>query len=116
MDLDLKKKRKRAFPVSPSFKIQGQFLRLGGLIMLAAVWKGDAKKVAEMIRQDPGFKVNMEQDEHGHTLLHYACDGEHRSAVIPLLLAHPDINVNVKDKYGRTPFFTACSPPVVMRC
>jgi len=77
--------------------------------MLAAVWKGDAKKVAEMIRQDPGFKVNMEQDEHGHTLLHYACDGEHRSAVIPLLLAHPDINVNVKDKYGRTPFFTACS-------
>jgi len=84
--------------------------------MLAAVKIGNAKKVVELIRQDPGFNVNMEQDEYGQTLLHHACYENRRSAVIPLLLAHPDINVNVKDKYGRTPFFTACSPPVVMRC
>jgi len=28
--------------------------------------------------------------------------------VIPLLLAHPDIDVNVKDKYKSTPFYIAC--------
>ena len=76
--------------------------------MLAAVNSGDAKKVAEMIRQDPGFKVNMDQDEYGYTLLHHACVDSYRSAVIPLLLAHPDIDVNVKDKYGGTPFYYAC--------
>jgi len=28
--------------------------------MYAAVCNGDAKKVAELMRQDPGFNVNME--------------------------------------------------------
>ena len=28
--------------------------------------------------------------------------------MIPLLLAHPDIDVNVKDMYGQTPFSIAC--------
>ena len=72
--------------------------------MLAAVRKGDTKELAELMRQDPGFKVNQ-QDEDGWTLLHYACYGQSRSAVIPLLLAHPDIDPNVKTKYGDTPFF-----------
>ena len=70
------------------------------------VWKGDAEELAELMRQDPGFNVNMELDGDGYTLLHYACID--RSAVIPLLLAHPDIDVNVKDDYGQTPFFGAC--------
>jgi len=74
--------------------------------MLAAVRRGDAKKVAEMIRQDPGFKVNKDHG-FGSTLLHYAC-WEDRSAVIPLLLAHPDIDVNAKDTSGQTPFYYAC--------
>jgi len=81
---------------------------VSSVIMLDAVRSGDAKKVAELIRQDPGFKVNMEQDEHGHTLLHYACDGDSCSAVIPLLLAHPDIDVNAKNNVGSTPFLFAC--------
>jgi len=37
--------------------------------MKAAVESGDAKKVAELIRQDPGFKVNMDQNGDGDTLL-----------------------------------------------
>jgi len=78
------------------------------VIMLGAVEKGDAKKVAELIRQDPGFKVNQQDDGYGRTLLHYACDRDSRSAVIPLLLAHPDIDVNVKDSTGWTPFYYAC--------
>jgi len=76
---------------------------------LAAVKSGDAKKVAETIRQDPGFKVNIVVGEYERTLLHYACREDSRSAVIPLLLAHPDINVNVKNIIGETPFSYACS-------
>jgi len=76
--------------------------------MLTAVKKGDAKKLAELIRQDPGFNVNMDRDGDGWTLLHYACWDDSRSAVIPLLLAHPDIDVNVKSISGSTPFFWAC--------
>ena len=72
--------------------------------MLAAVRNGDAKELAELMRQDPGFDVNMGRDEDGFTLLHYACDKSSRSAVIPLLLAHPDIGVNVKNWNGFTPF------------
>ena len=52
--------------------------------------------------------MNMDQDGNGRTLLHHACSKNHRSAVIPLLLAHPDIDVNVKNKGGATPFFRAC--------
>ena len=65
--------------------------------------------LAELIRQDPGFKVNMAQNDSGWTLLHYACHRVSRFAVIPLLLAHPGINVNVKDMFGQTPFYFACS-------
>jgi len=75
--------------------------------MLAAVKKGDAKKVAELIRQGPRFKVNMDHGG-GSTLLHYACEGDSRSAVIPLLLAHPDIDVNLTNMFGCTPFLYAC--------
>jgi len=66
--------------------------------MLAAVKKGDAKELAELMRQDPGFDVNMDQDGNEWTLLHYACSEDSRSPVIPLLVAHPDIDVNVKDR------------------
>jgi len=75
--------------------------------MLDAVLRGDAKELAELMRQDPGFDVNLRLDESGFTFLHYACID--RSAVIPLLLAHPDIDVNVKDEDGWTPFYFACS-------
>ena len=76
--------------------------------MLAAVKSGDAKVLAELIRQDPGFDVNMDQTGYGNTLLHFACGDSSRSAVISLLLAHPDIDINVKNKYGSAPFFWAC--------
>ena len=75
--------------------------------MLAAVKEGDAGKLAELIREDPGFNVNQ-QDEDGWTLLHDACYEDSRSAVIPLLLAHPNIDVNSKDMHVETPFHFAC--------
>jgi len=76
--------------------------------MLGAVFNGDAKELAELIRQDPGFDVNVDQNDDGNTLLHFACLGSKRSAVIPLLLAYPGIDVNLKDGNGRTPFYLAC--------
>jgi len=76
--------------------------------MLTAVEKGDAKELAELMRQDPGFKVNMAVDRVGNTLLHYACNwSDISSPVIPLLLAHPDIDVHSKNTGGSTPFFCA---------
>jgi len=79
-------------------------------MMLAAVMNGDAKELAELIRQDPGFDVNiMVLDGDGLALLHLACLGDHRSSIIPLLLAHPAIDVNVKDHYECTPFSIACA-------
>jgi len=77
--------------------------------MLFAVWSGNPEKVAELMSQNPDFKVNMGLDRNGGTLLHHACQGDHRYAVIPLLLAHPDIDVNVKSISGYTPFYYACS-------
>jgi len=76
--------------------------------MWAAVEKGDVKELAELIKQVPAFEVN-DQDEYGETLLHFACSEDSRSAVIPLLLAHPDIDVNVKDEGRETPFYWACN-------
>ena len=46
------------------------------------------------------LELQMVLDGHERTLLHYACSGDNRSAVIPLLLAHPGIDVNVRDIYG----------------
>ena len=76
--------------------------------MRAAVLSGDAKELAELMRQDPGFKVNMDHGS-GLTLLHYACCEDSRSPVIPLLQAHPDIDVNLKNIHGQTPFHYACN-------
>ena len=78
--------------------------------MLTAVCHGNAMKVAMMLMgNNPGFDVNMEQDEYRLSLMHHACVGGNRTAVIPFLLAHPDIDVNVKTRYGDTPFSTACA-------
>jgi len=79
-----------------------------GASMLAAVERGDAQELAALMQQDPGFKVNSGMDMHGNTLLHRACLGSHCSPVIPLLLAHPEVDVNVKNRYGFAPFFGAC--------
>ena len=35
--------------------------------MQAAVKKGDVNELAGLMRQDPGFKVNMDQDGEGWT-------------------------------------------------
>jgi len=66
-------------------------------IMEAAVDNGNAKELAEL----------MHQQESGWTLLSQAC-ATGKDSVIPLLLAHPDIDVNAKDVNGWTPLLWAC--------
>ena len=56
--------------LSLSFVFSVSFWSFGELIMLAAVKSGDAKKLAELMRQDPGFNVNMDRNGNGSTLLH----------------------------------------------
>ena len=77
--------------------------------MLVAVRSGNAKMLAELMEQDPGFTVNVYLDGNGWTFLHHACGSGNSSAVIPLLLAHPDIDVNAKATSGSTPFSVACA-------
>jgi len=50
----------------------------------------------------------MDLDGFWSTILQSACIDSKRSAVIPLLLAHPDIDVNAKTMDGSTPFYYAC--------
>ena len=73
------------------------------------IQKGDAKKLSELMRRDPDFDVNQVLDKNGFTLLHHACWGKTNSAVIPLLLAHPDIDVNLKETVGLALFYLACA-------
>jgi len=71
-----------------------------------AVNNGDEKELAELIRRDHGFNVNMPNRD-GVTLLHLACRIG-ADSVISLLIAHPNIDVNAKTDYGFTPFHLAC--------
>jgi len=75
--------------------------------MLAAIERGDAEKLSELMRQDPDFDVNKDHGK-GWTLLHVVCNKNSRSDMIPLLQAHPDINVNLRSAFGNTVFEFVC--------
>jgi len=64
--------------------------------------------VMSRLRNNPGLDVNWADDEHQMSVLHIA-SYNHHTAVVKLLLAHPHINVNQQDTYGRTPFSLACA-------
>ena len=50
--------------------------------------------------------VLLMQDAEGKTPLHIAIENQH-VVIISLLMSHPLLNLNLKDKLGRTPFATA---------
>jgi len=77
--------------------------------MWVAVCDGDAKKLGELMKRAPSFNVNASKDAYGWALLHYACVGNERTPVIPLLLTHPDIDVNLKTLFGCTPYYYAAA-------
>ena len=69
---------------------------------------GNAEKVKEILRGHPAIDVNWrDEKDSSFGAIHRACLGGH-DAIVSILLAHPDINVNLKNDSGYTPFMSAC--------
>ena len=80
-----------------------------------AVESGREDTVRLILATTPAIDVNWRTSV-GSTALHCACGSDSGPAIISTLLAHPRINVNSKDNFGRTPFMVSCAngqlPPV----
>ena len=69
---------------------------------------GKVEDVKSILRKNPSLDANWKNEEDSvRTALHAACFNVHDS-VVSILLAHPDIDPNLKDNDGATPFLTAC--------
>ena len=73
-----------------------------------AVSNGDEAEVLSLLLHNPNVNVNWRHlNNSDRTALHYALwNGS--DEIAQLLLAHPAISVNVKDRNGQTPFSLAC--------
>ena len=73
-----------------------------------AVRNGRVSEVSSLLSAHPGLDVNwVNTSDYHYTALHRAALNNHVE-VVKLLLAHPDINVNVQSVYGYTPFSYSC--------
>jgi len=69
---------------------------------------GHVEDVKEILRSNPTLNVNWRNEIHfGNTALNTACENDD-VAIVSILLAHPAIDVDLKDVYGNTPFNCAC--------
>ena len=74
-----------------------------------SVMYGNVSEVREILRLNPCLDVNWKSAKvNGWSALHLSC-ANGLPAIVSLLLAHPDIDVNLKEAYGCTPFYWACS-------
>ena len=75
-----------------------------------AVDNGHVEDVEEILRTTPSLNVNWRDDESESRscALQRACIRGH-DAIVSVLLAHPDIDVNLRDSYGDTSFMLACA-------
>jgi len=73
-----------------------------------AIYFGKADEAKNILADNPDIDVNWTEPEFSKTPLYVVCDGD-ADAVIPLLLARSNINVNARNCWGRTPFMVACS-------
>jgi len=64
-----------------------------------AAWTGKVEEVKDILRKNGEY--------YACTALYAACYNGHDS-VVSILLAHPDIDPNLKNENGNTPFMTAC--------
>ena len=79
-----------------------------------AAENGRASEVSSLLRDHPEINVNWADDEFCQAPLHAASINGHVE-VVKLLLAHPDIDVNLKYEYGETPFSKGCQNGHVCR-
>ena len=69
---------------------------------------GEVEEVKDILRKNPSLNVNWKNEgDHARTALVAACWNGHDS-VVSILLAHPGIGPNLKNKGGNTPFMAAC--------
>ena len=69
---------------------------------------GNASEVSSLLRDHPEINVNWTDPDYTQwTALHVASIRGH-AEVVKLLLAHPDVDVNIKDDGGQTPFSLGC--------
>jgi len=74
----------------------------------AAAEDGKVEEVKDILRKNPSLNVNWRNEgEYARTALYPSCRCGHDS-VVSILLAHPDIDPNLKDKLGDTPFMIVC--------
>jgi len=73
-----------------------------------AAKEGKEAEVKDILRKNPSLNVNWRNEgDLAMTALYAACWSGHDS-VVSILLAHPDIDPNLKNKNGNTPFMIAC--------
>jgi len=73
-----------------------------------AAEKGDEVAMKQILSENSSINVNWKNEKkNGMTPLHRACNKGH-DKIVALLLAHPDIDVNVKTSGGETPFCLTC--------
>jgi len=69
---------------------------------------GEVEEVKDILRKNPSLNVNWKNEgDHARTALVAACWNGHDS-VVSILLAHPGIGPNLRNKGGNTPFLIAC--------
>ena len=69
---------------------------------------GKVEEVKSILRKNPSLNVNWKNEQRdARTALYSACFEGHDS-VVSILLAHPGISPNLKQKDGSTPFYYAC--------
>ena len=74
----------------------------------SAAEDGRVEEVKSILRKNPSLNVNWKNEGVGaYTTLFVACFHGHDS-VVSILLAHPDIDPNLKQVNGNTPFMAAC--------
>jgi len=74
----------------------------------SAAIDGKVEVVKDILRKNPSLNVNWKNEgDYACTALHAACWNGHDS-VVSILLVHPDIDPNLKNKGGNTPFTWAC--------
>ena len=69
---------------------------------------GKVEDVKEILRNNPNLDVNWRNPGEVNTALYVACE-RGCASIVSILLAHPNIDVNVEDGSGYTPFKRVCS-------
>ena len=65
-----------------------------------------------LLSDHPEINVNWADPEYGQFTALHATSFHGHAEIVKLLLAHPNIKVNLKDIYGQTPFSLGSSPEV----